>query len=259
MRRVRELHEGQWFTFTAGENSTRIKLVLKQEDTGQLLFTNRNGMKALEKRFDEFAYFMSTGAVKPLDSAAVFSTTLDRVVQAVIRDYARQRRATEEAIARAAAAEAEREAAMARARSEAESPALAEARAEAARQEEIRQHQLEKARLVAERTENSALVADVQVQIARLAIGAWLTLPGDDGKSVEGKLAVRLASADKMIFVNRSGLKVGEYTTSQLVQLTVAGDCSIDDAGVEFEDTLARVVSGLRIDRNKSYDDLTGS
>ena len=83
--------------------------------------------------------------------------------------------------------------------------------------------------------------------------------PGPDGKPTEGKLAVRISSADKLIVLSRSGSKVGEYVSEQLVQLLVAGDCSIVDAGVEFEDTLARVVTGLRIDRNRSYDDLTGS
>ncbi len=45
----------------------------------------------------------------------------------------------------------------------------------------------------------------------------------------------------------------------QLVQLLVAGEGEINDGGVEFEDTLAQVVTKLRQDRNKSYDDLTGS
>ena len=214
-------------------------------------------MKALEKRFDEFAYFMSSGAVKPIPTAAVFSTTLKTYIDDAIGAYEATVRA--EAAAMAEREQASREASEAKTRAEAAALAISEAESEARRQEDIRQLQLEKARLVAERTENAALVVEICEQVERLAIGAWLMLPGPDGKPTEGKLAVRISSADKLIFVSRSGSKVGEYVSEQLVQLLVAGDCSIVDAGVEFEDTLARVVTGLRIDRNRSYDDLTGS
>ena len=214
-------------------------------------------MKALEKRFDEFAYFMSSGAVKPIPTAAVFSTTLKTYIDDAIGAYEATVRA--EAAAMAEREQASREASEAKARAEAAALAISEAESEARRQEDIRQLQLEKARLVAERTENAALVVEIREQVARLGIGAWLMLPGPDGKPTKGKLAVRISSADKLIFVSRSGSKVGEYVSEQLVQLLVAGDCSIVDAGVEFEDTLARVVTGLRIDRNRSYDDLTGS
>lgn len=259
LKRVGALSEGQWFTFTEGDSSTRIKLVLKLSDAGQLLFTNRNGIKALEKRFDEFAYFMSSGAVKPLPAAAVFSATLKSYVEESIQIWAEALRAQEAADEQAERERVAREASEAKARSEAAAFAHAREASEAKRQEEIRQLQLEKARLIAEKTENAALVVELREQVAKLAIGAWLTLPGADGRPTEGKLAVKIASADKLIFVSRGGVKVGEFASEQLVQLLVAGDCSIEDAGVEFEDTLAQVVTGLRNDRNKSYDDLTRS
>ena len=90
LKRVGALHEGQWFTFTEGEGeaSARIKLVPKLSDVGQLLFTNRNGVKALEKRFDEFAYFMASSAVTPLPATAVFSTTLKAYIEESIQIWA---------------------------------------------------------------------------------------------------------------------------------------------------------------------------
>ncbi len=39
----------------------------------------------------------------------------------------------------------------------------------------------------------------------------------------------------------------------------VAGEGEIEDGGVGFEDALVQVVTKLRQDRDKSYDDLTGS
>ena len=92
-----------------------------------------------------------------------------------------------------------------------------------------------------------------------LNIGARLQLPNSIGSPEECTLAVKLAAADKMIFVSRTGVKLGEYNTEQLVQLLLVGDAEIQEAGVEFQDTLAQVVTKLRVDRDKSYDDLTGS
>ena len=71
--------------------------------------------------------------------------------------------------------------------------------------------QLEKAWLIAEKTGNAALVVELREQVAKLAIGTSLTLPDADGKPTEGKLAVRIASADKLIFVSRGGVEVGEF------------------------------------------------
>ena len=131
MKRVGALSEGQWFTFTEGDQSTRIKLVLKLSDVGQLLFTNRNGMKALEKRFDEFAYFMSSGAVKPLPAQTVFSTTLKTYVGDTVRAYEEDLRAQEAADAQATRDQAAREASEAKARAEAAALARTEAESEA--------------------------------------------------------------------------------------------------------------------------------
>ncbi len=120
-------------------------------------------MKALEKRFDEFAYFMSSGAVKPIPTAAVFSTTLKTYIDDAIGAYEATVRA--EAAAMAEREQASREASEAKARAEAAALAISEAESEARRQEDIRQLQLEKARLVAERTENAALVVEIREQV----------------------------------------------------------------------------------------------
>ena len=118
---------------------------------------------------------------------------------------------------------------------------------------------LSRARGVADREENAGRVRDLTTTVQGLNIGAWLKLPGADGDLTECKLAVRLTTPDKMIFVSRTGVKIGDYTSEQLLSLIVAGDAEIQEEGVEFEDTLAQVVTKLRVDRNKSYDDLTGS
>ena len=51
---------------------------------------------------------------------------------------------------------------------------------------------------------------------------------------------------------------MAEYSADELTQVILAGLGEISASAAPFEDTLARVVSGLRKDRTRSFDDLTG-
>lgn len=255
LKKVNNLKPGQWFTFDDNEKTARIKLVLKLEDVKQLLFTNRNGMKALEKNYDEMAYLMSSGVIKPLNHEAVFSSTFKTIFEGLIEEHQKKLKAAEQADQE----EAEREAARLKAIEEAKALARAKEEEDQKRKEEEKEERLQKAREEAAKSENQERVAEITETVAKLNVGAWLRLPAADGELEECKLAVRVTAADKLIFVSRTGVKVGDYTSEQLITLLVAGEGEIDDAGVEFEDALAQVVSKLRQDRDKSYDDLTGS
>ena len=258
LRKVDNLQPGQWFTFEEDDVCIRIKLVLKLTDVKQLLFTNRNGMKALQKSFDEMAYFLSSGIVKTLNAEDVFSSAYANYYGIVNTFEERAQRAAQ-AQEDAEQLEVANEAAKEKAIAEARAIAAAKEEAEQIRQEEEKEARLERARTEANKEENVQRVKELTLVVHSLNVSAWLKLPSADGVLEECKLAVKLAAADKMIFVSRTGVKIGEYTTDQLVQLLVAGEAEIQEAGVEFEDTLAQVVSKLRVDRNKSYDDLTGS
>ncbi len=259
LRRVDKLKPGQWFTFEEDNVCIRIKLVLVLKDARQLLFTNRNGMKALRKGSGEIAYFLSSGIIKQLSHEDVFSSAYANLYNGIVSSHReRQKRAADEQLAADESA-AEGEAAKKRAVSEARALAAAKEEDERARLEEQKETLLSRARGVADREENAGRVRDLTTTVQGLNIGAWLKLPGADGDLTECKLAVRLTTPDKMIFVSRTGVKIGDYTSEQLLSLIVAGDAEIQEEGVEFEDTLAQVVTKLRVDRNKSYDDLTGS
>ncbi|MCB1694127.1 MAG: DUF1631 family protein, partial [Pseudomonadales bacterium] len=234
-RKVDAFNPGQWFTYESEGEFTRIKLVLKLDDVRELLFTNRNGMKVMQRSFDEFAYLLSSGIVKPLNHSAVFSSTFEAHYLGLIEEHEKfiQR---QEHMKRD---EEERETARRKALTEAAALARAREDAERERQVRARADRLAQARQIAELEENAGAVTELTRHVEALAIGAWLRLPGPDGELEECKLAVRISASDKMIFVSRAGTKIGEYNTEQLVQLLVAGQGEIQDAGVEFEDTLA--------------------
>ena len=80
-----------------------------------------------------------------------------------------------------------------------------------------------------------------------------------EGTLTPCKLVAIIAAADKYIFANRAGIKVAEYTSGQLAQMIVTENSEILDTGAEFESVLSQVVTGLRADKNKSFDELTGN
>lgn len=257
LRKVDAFEPGHWFVSRLEDEPTRIKLLLKLDDVRQLVFTNRHGMRVLQCSFESFAYWLSTGVVKPLRADAIFTATFRTFYNGLIEEHARQQQRLaerkqlreREQQEREDKQRQEREAAAERVREEQEAVRAA---AERARDERLA------AAATALEDADPAVVEAITSRVSELAIGAWLRLPGPDGRLEECKLAVRISGSDKMIFVSQTGGKIGEYTSDELTRLLVAGQGEVKDEGVEFEDTLQQVVSKLRQDRHKSYDDLTG-
>lgn len=257
LRKLRNFEPGQWFQYRSDEFESRIKLLLKLDDVKLMLFTNRNGMKVMQRSFEEFAYLLSSGVVKPLRTGNVFSGTFRTFYEGLIEEHQRQQQRIAERKAELDREQEEREAAREKALREAAD--LERQQEEEARQARLqaREKRLEEAKQALAEADPE-LVDTVTGKVADLAVGAWLKLPGADGQLVDCKLAVKISATDKLIFVSQSGTKVGEYTSDEMIRLLVAGQGEIQDEGVEFEDTLQQVVSRLRQDKNKSYDDLTG-
>ena len=259
LRKINSLETGQWFTYEEGEINIRIKLVLKLDDIKQVLFTNRNGMKALAKSFDELAYLFSSGVVKPLNHIDIYSSTFDKYFHSLIEEFDKKRKQAVEDRQKSEEDAIVKEAARKKALTEAAALKRAREDAEKDRQAQLKEETLAKAKAASELEENQQKIPEMTAQVKSLNTGAVLVLPGADGVMEDSKLAVKIAAVDKMIFVNQAGLKMGEYSTEQLVQLLLSGDAEIKEGGVGFEDTLAQVVTKLRQDRDKSYDDLTGA
>ncbi|HAK51883.1 MAG TPA: hypothetical protein DCM54_08280 [Gammaproteobacteria bacterium] len=91
-----------------------------------------------------------------------------------------------------------------------------------------------------------------------LNVDAWVKLPVMEGTLTACKLVAVIPGNDTYIFANRAGLKVAEFTGSQLAHMIVTENSEILDTGDEFESVLANGVTGLRENRDKSYDELTG-
>jgi len=68
--------EGQWFSVDGDEGIVRVQLVLKVEQSQQLLFTNMAGIKVLQLSFAQFGRLLELNKVKALYSGASFSLCL---------------------------------------------------------------------------------------------------------------------------------------------------------------------------------------
>ncbi len=81
--------------------------------------------------------------------------------------------------------------------------------------------------------------------VEQLRAGSWIELKVD-GEFKRCKLAARIASTGKYIFVNRSGMKMAEMLTIDLCQAYQLGDMKILDDDALFDRALESVITNLR-------------
>lgn len=83
-------------------------------------------------------------------------------------------------------------------------------------------------------------------QAQKLNVGAWLEFRGDNGGKTRCKLAAHIKSADKMIFVNRTGVKIDEKTTLGLAHALKNGEVMVLEDSQLFDRALQNVIGNLR-------------
>lgn len=249
---IERYKEGQWFIYDdksdSKEKVARIKLILNWRDTERLLFTNQNRRKALHMTYQELAAYLDAGTVDTLNpkvgSHEVIRTHLLIAIQG-IQQQKKKEIEIEEVTERKQVSQqylAKRKASL--------SKALEQHKKLAAEKQE-------RARVLREKAERKREAAAEAV--SALKVEAWVKLPVMEGTLTPCKLVAIIPGANKYIFANRAGIKVAEFTGSQLANMIVTENSEILDTGAEFENVLASVVSGLREDKTKSYDELTGN
>ena len=82
-------------------------------------------------------------------------------------------------------------------------------------------------------------------QARHLQVGAWLEWH-TDGQKVRCKLAAHIKSVDKMIFVNRSGMKVMEKSILEVAHDLKGEKLTVLDDSLLFDRALENVISNLR-------------
>lgn len=251
LRTIEQFKEGQWFIYDDKdehkEKVARIKLILNWRDTERLLFTNQNRRKALHMTYQELAGYLGSETVRPLNPRAgaheIIRTHLLIAVQGIqqqkkkeiqIEEVTERKQVSQEYLQK-------RKAQLVKALEQ---------------HKQLAAEKQERARILREKAERKREAAETAV--SNLKVEAWVKLPIMEGTLTPCRLVAIIPGNDKYIFANRAGIKVAEFTGSQLAGMIVTENSEILDTGAEFENVLASVVTGLREDRTKSYDELTG-
>lgn len=190
--------------------------------------------------YGEMANHLSSGVLRklnPMHSAAqTFKAHLVNVLKSVSQQNKREKKITVQQ----------------------ERSAVSEAYRSQRKEDLEKQAERKKQRAMVLRHKAQKKYAIAEATVKALRQDAWVKLPVIEGTVMPCKLVAIIPATETYIFANRAGLKVAEYTASQLAHMIVTENSEILDTGAEFESAMATVVSGLRDDKNKSYDELTG-
>ncbi len=260
--KVSGLDCGQWFTVKTEEGKTiRAKLVLKLDEYEQLLFVNRSGIKSLQKTFEEFAFLLSSGAARPLRSATAFTESLrlaaglaadEEIPESEVDDPAaltepepRPAQAPELIAAPEPELEPLAEPEL-ETLAEPELEPLAEPELEPLAEPEL--EPLAEPEPLAKPETSIAAVTDTAMAAAtdnvEIVIGSWVRFSDTQSEQL-CKLAARIDSIDRLIFVNERGIKQRELNHATVKALLDAGLCEVLEGGAHFQETISQMVHGF--------------
>jgi len=249
---VEALAEQQWFIRQENGQTQRLKLVLKLDDAQQLLFCNQIGQKSAQYSFDEFAYLLSIKTVKPLLLNDSLVRSADQIVEALTTRHELQQEKLNQQLQMKAELERRNE----QRRAEAREKALEEAERLAKIEAERKQAEIDTLKLAEQQRRQSLMDAEKKAgedrlqqytqKMEQLTMGSIVEFTDEFGETARCKLAVKMKSSGRYIFVNNAGIKERELQSDDLIEQLMNGSANIVNLGIQFEDTLAQVVSSLR-------------
>lgn len=250
LEKAEAVEPGQWMIYTNDRgDDLRCKLALKLPETRQVLFVNAQGAKCLEKSIEAFAYDLSVKDFVLLEQAQLMSRCRKQVISEFIQFYQK---------AEVKKAEAEKEALekeQARLKAQREAEELAEKNRLAhlqrmkmeklEREKQERQQQIENEKRL--ESQQTSEFDEVYRKVCLLKIGSWFEFQTENGVQ-KYKLAVLIGSTKKLIFVNKTGVKVGTYSFDDFAHRLLEGKVVMLEEADAFEHSLARVIKTLRKD-----------
>jgi hypothetical protein len=228
---------GDWFILSDEGEFVSIKLISCFIQSQQLLFSNYLGMKSAQLSFLNFKDRVNEGTLKKLPKGQAFSGVFDQALKGLSKVADNQKQARLIA-AEKAKAEAER---LLEDRRKSDENANQRALEIAQRTQQLMTKRADKQRL-----EKENAILDI---IRSFKLGAWIAIQGDDAEPQRFKLVVKLAVTGKYVFVDRLGVKRREFLELDLMQALQSEQIKILSDGAEFEDSLQRVVSRLRMSK----------
>jgi hypothetical protein len=260
LEEISNIRKESWFVIADVEK--RIRLVHRNDEYQQLLFTDQIGIKTLSCSFEDFAYQYSSGMITLSADVVPFFEWAQAKLQALSDRYeerlaAAKVKAKEQALLRESQAQ-QRDAAKAAAREDARRLAEDEAARRNAQQALINEEQaLEAEQREIEDSRRQAVAGELghsdeqrrqraRLTISGLVVGVWLSFHDESGEQVRRKLAVILPSSGKYIFVDRNGADKVELNKDGLITGLASGAIALLHRDERFDDALSRVVGGIQ-------------
>ena len=225
-QQVAQIKPNQFVLFRNEQGeSTRGRLALQLPEAGLMLFVNMLGSRPFRISTEELSIALNSKRAQILPEKNVPDILMTLTLDLLVREYQKTALADAEAALEAGAA-------------------LRKQSAEKALQE---------AQALRERSTAApakALPADVTPEVEQLVnslkMGSWLSMKNRLGEQVQCKIAVIYASTGKLVMVDKSGLRVGEYLKPELCKLIMAGEASVLQVADSFENSLSKVIQTLR-------------
>lgn len=220
----------------------------------QILWVNYLGAKVGVESWAEVGEQLKNQSLLSFSASSGLSRLLENTAARFLRVHnlqeTQRRQAEERQVARERLERMQREQARQKAAEEAE-------RIERERQEQLRKREEER-KAAEEAARAEQLAAEEQARLERLKkarealdglqLGGWMEII-DGNEPKRCKLAVRLNATDKLVFVDRIGLRVGEFKREELVNRILEGTARVLDTGADFDERLSRVVGTIRTDK----------
>ncbi|MCP5160443.1 MAG: DUF1631 family protein [Hahellaceae bacterium] len=247
-----QAHVAHWFVFKSVESASRVLVSDYLEATNEFLLVNSAGMKSALVPYTTFKNWIDQQilmavsdvySIREIVSETERGLTKVASAQMAARLRAKEKAELEAALLRKMQEEARLKAeAEARYRAELQKAAMRRAEEEAKRQSE---------KLAEERKEDELrrkleLEQQTLETIDNIKLGAWVELRVND-ELMRMKLAVRINATDKLIFVDRMGLRRQEVKREELMARLIEGAARVLSDGAEFAETLERVVGRIRV------------
>ena len=233
--------ERQWFNFVNDSHKCREQVVAIFPETQEVLFCNYLGIKSRRSNYAELNLALTSQMLKPLVADSNFQEVVQKTSAGLLKVALTQKKAR---VIAAEKAQKEAENLLAE-KLQAEKMAKIKAEEIAEQTKKLLKKRVDKQRA---EQEHEALT-----QVTNCKLGAWVSVKQHDdsldNKVQRFKLVVKFAASNKYIFVDKLGVKKLEYTEAALVEGVMNKDIEILSDGVEFEESLERVVSRLRMSK----------
>lgn len=253
---IESLKEGEWLRMKTGDGSHELcRITLRGQDEEAWVLVSQSGKTVAKKTTLQLAQALEGGVLQVVQKSYYWDHALDNHFQAKYQQWLdirnEQLAQAKEEQRRKAEEESEKQ------KIEQQLEVVEQVTESESAQPESKTDDMLNDSTVDSDTEEFVTMRSISEQelevalqaVDQIQVGGWIIQETSEGEQ-HCKLAVKIRGHDKLVFVNKLGIKVLEIQRPELAKLVAYGAVTIKDTGTEFDNTLERVVRSIQKDRN---------